>query len=903
MRRRHISWKRSISRTDPIATLRRRNRGASIRSRRVPLTPTERFILTAKITQSRTKRASDIINLETYTPDSHLLISKAAGGEKPYIGAVYRMSPLAGGGGEFSTVVQNVFKAVPDDSVITVSLLVQPDHHAPAAFAKGKVNGGYVVTDLVNRQRRLYEQGIRTGTLADMGMINKRTVYISLAVPCRKADAEVIEQAENLQTEFLTNVRDCGFRDAQKLTPGQVVGTYRQFTDIFNEHGEVQLDQMIDLKYQIYGPDQSFDFSDSKIGVINEDTYCSVVTTKSYPVEPFHGIMNLVSGAPFNKGPTKEGGGQRIETAYILSTTVRVASQRKEWTRMESAIKSRTTAQNFPIKLGVEDTQAKLADLLELKRQVAEDGQKFVYASTNVFLFGRKREEVVRATATVKGTLDKLGFDARAVLGTGLVRLSQILPLNFSSAIANNVDGEAVMASSEVGCLLPVYGDYLGNVNASYPVTGAAYLTRRGSMHYFDPYVSNSNYNGVLAAKSGAGKSFNLQYMIECDLAQGDFVMLFDNGKSSKKFCRSVGGEFNEFGGPDGYRPSLTPFTGLSDDDFDDQQETITSLHIMMAYDGETPDSGARIAANEAVKAAWGKEGNKAETSTVIDCLEKMVEQAQSNPIKNQVITAAANLIPRLKAFVESPTRGPYFRGPSTLNPRSQFTVLELASLGDDDHLKRVVLFCCLNVLMSRVRTIPGRKRIYVDEAQDLFQVPAAAAAMEGLYLKGRKEKLAVWIIVQSLLKIAGFPAGAVILRQSAWKVIMEQEPEEIDAVIAQKVMTAFADDPFFNRLLRSVESRKGFWSESLIMGDKTYEVVRLYVDKFTATLFSSEGDDRDVVLQLMDEGMDVLDAVRKVMGDKKARRTEWFRKILAMCTDHDGLTPNEVINEIKELQ
>lgn len=86
-------------------------------------------------------------------------------------------------------------------------------------------------------------------------------------------------------------------------------------------------------------------------------------------------------------------------------------------------------------------------------------------------------------------------------------------------------------------------------------------------------------------------------------------------------------------------------------------------------------------------------------------------------------------------------------------------------------------------------------------------------------------------------------------------------------------------------------------------MGDKTYEVVRLYVDKFTATLFSSEGDDRDVVLQLMDEGMDVLDAVRKVMGDKKARRTEWFRKILAMCTDHDGLTPNEVINEIKELQ
>jgi conjugal transfer ATP-binding protein TraC len=843
-----------------------------------------------------------MIQLETYTPDSHLLISKAPGNEKPYIGAVYRMSPLAGGGGEFSTVVQNVFKAVPDDSVITVSLLVQPDHDAPATFAKGKTHGGHVVRDLVSRQRDLFKDALSAGALEDMGMLNTRTVFVSLAVPARKVDGDVIEQSESLQSEFHTNLRDCGFTDARKLTPGQVVGAYRQFADIFNQHGEVQLDEMIDLKYQIFGPDQSFDFADKRIGVINDNTYCSVVTTKSYPENPFHGIMNLVSGAPFNKGPTKEGGGQRIETAYILSTTVRVASQRKEWTRMESAIRSRTTVQNFPVKLGVEDTQAKLKDLLELKRQAAEDGQKFVYASTNVFLFGRKREEVIRAAATVKGTLDKLGFDSREVLGTGLVRFAQTLPLNFSSTIADKLDGEAVMASSEVGCLLPVYGDYLGNVNGSYPLTGAAYWTRRGQMHYFDPFISNSNYCGVLAAKSGAGKSFNLQYMIETDLAQGAYVMLFDNGKSSKKFCRSVGGEFNEFGNA-GFRPSLNSFTGLSDDEFDEQQETITSLHIMMAYDDEAPDPGARIAVNEAVKAAWGKEGNQAETATVIECLQSIVEQAHENPIKNQVVTAAANLIPRLRAFVESPTRGPYFRGPSTLNPRAQFTVFELGSLGDDEHLKRVVLFCCLNVLMSRVRSIDGRKRIYVDEAQDLFKVASAADALEGLYLKGRKEKLSVWIIIQSLLKISTFPAGEVILRQSAWKVIMAQEPEEIDAVIDRKVMTAFAEDAYFNKLLRSVESRKGFWSESLIMGDKTYEVVRLYVDKFTNTLFSSEGDDRDVVLKLMDEGMDVLDAVRKVMGDKKAKRSEWFRKIFAMCRDHDGLTTSEVFKEMQELE
>jgi conjugal transfer ATP-binding protein TraC len=857
--------------------------------------------LTATTQKLKTCPASDFVNLETYTSDTNLVISKAEA-EKPYVGAVYRMSPLAGGGGEFSTVVQNIFKAVPDDSVIQVSLVVHPDHDAAETFAKGKVHGGHIVQDLIARHTKLVGSALSVGSLKDMPILNKRSVVISLAIPSKRVEDEALENAEHLQTEFLSNLRDCGFTDAEVLDANKLVGVYRLFADIFERQKDVELDQLVDLKYQIFGPDQTFDFRDSRIGIFNETTHCTAITCKSYPENPFHGIMNLVSGAPFNKGPTKEGGGQRIETPYILSTTVRVANQRKEWTRMESAIKSRSVAQNFPIKLGVEDSNAKLKDLLELKKQAAEDGNKFVYVNTNVFLFGRTREQVVRAAATVKGTLDKLGFDARQVRGNGLVRWAQTLPLNFSLNIAKKLNGEAVMAASEVGCLLPVYGDFLGNVSQRFSTTGAAYITRRGSAHYFDPFVSNSNYCGTLVAESGAGKSFNLQYMILCDLAEGTNVVLFDNGGSSKKFCHAVGGEYNEFGGSTGYRPSLTPFTGLSDDEFDAQQETITALLVMMAYDEEKPDSGARIAANEAVKAAWGQKGNEAEIPTVIDCLARIVESGAENKVPNQVVLAAANLIPRLKAFVESPTRGVYFRGPSTLDPKKQLTVFELASLGDDEHLKRCVLFCCLNVLMTRIKSVSGRKRIYVDEAQDLLKVPSAADAMEGLYLKGRKAKLAVWIIVQSLLKVSTFPAGAVILRQSAWKVIMAQKTEEIDAVVAEKVMTAFGDDPYFGRLVKSVETSKGFWSEMLIMGEKTYEVARLYVDKFTATLFSSEGDDRDVVFKLMEEGMDVIDAVNKVMGDTKSRRTEWMKKFLSMCTDHDNLTPNEIINELKQL-
>lgn len=859
--------------------------------------------MTAITPKVRRSPASNLINLETYTSDTDLVISKAPGPERPFVGAVYRMSPLSGGGGEFSTVVQNVFKAVPDHSVIQVSLLVYPDHDAPEAYLKGKTLGGHVVQDLVRRQAALYRRGLSSGELPDLPGINKRTVYISLAVPHRKADDDAIESSSSLQQEFFTSLRGCGFHDVEQININQLVGVYRQITNIYQPATIPVLDETLDLRYQVFGPDQTFDFRDPRVGVINDDTFCTTVTVKSYPEEPFHGMMNLLSGAPFNKGSVREGGGQRIDGPYMITTTVRVANQRREWTRVESAIRSRQTHQPLPIKLGVEDTQRVLADLQEIKRQCAEDGTKFVHVSTNAFLFARSREAAIRAGASVKGTLDKLGFDGRDVVGTGLVRLAQSLPLNFSTTIADEIAGEAPMASSEVGSLLPVYGDYLGNVTPDFASTGMAYPTRRGTMHYFDSYVSNSNFNGVMAAESGAGKSFSLQARIVAELAEGDHIVLLDNGRSSMKFCAAVGGEYNEFAGSKGWRPSLTPFSHLTDEEFDEQQETITSLLMLMAYDEEDPDPAARIALSEAVKAAWGQKADKAEVFTVISCLETIVSSAAENQIQNQVHVAAANLIPRLRAFVDSPTRGPYFRGQSTLNPRSQFTVFELSGLGDDKHLKRVVLFCCINTLITRNKAIAGRKRIYVDEAQDLFDVESAASAFEGLYLKGRKDAVSVWVIVQSLLKLASFKAGEVILRQSAWKMIMAQKSEEITALIDEKIITAFADDPYFHKLLKSVESRKHFWSEILIMGKDTYEVVRLYVDKFTNALFSSEGAERGDVLRMMDAGVDAIEAVTKVMGDKKARRKEWMRSFVEMCTNHDGLTLREILTELKELE
>ncbi len=849
----------------------------------------------------KTQRASDLIHLDTYIADHHLVVSKAKQ-DKTYIGRAYAMSPLLGGGSEFAEVVLNLFKSVPDDSLMQFNLICEPDHEAADHFARGKTHGSAMVRQLIDQQCNLLRQATKIGWQPDVPLLNRRTLLMSLAMPVRQVDAETIEESMASQEDFLSNIRNCGFYDVRALSASELLGYYAQFVDVFKPAIPIVLDELLELKHQVFGPDHSIDFTNPKVGVFNGDTHCAEVAVKAFPEMGFHGLMNLVTGAPFNKGSTKEGGGQRILTPFIYNTTIRVGQQRKEMERVQRAIKSRLNTKNLPFKLGNEDPVAKLGDLKYVEEQCAKDGEKFVYVSSTAFVFAKTRAQALETSAVLTSTLNKLGFDARQVRHDGVVRWAQALPLNFAPGIADKLACEAIMPLSAAGCLAPVYGDNRGNAQLRSENTGAAFVTRRGSPHFFDPFVSNSNYNGTFVATTGGGKSYLLQYIINCALAEGTNVFLLDNGQTAKKYCNAVGGEFNEFSLREGYRPSLNPFTGLSDEEFNEEQEGITALLLLMAFHDEPVQPGARIAMGEAVRAAHGCKGAAAEIRDVVNALAQTSAQGMEKTERNEVEMAAINLIPRLEAFLRSPSRGTFFSGPGTINTQSQFTVFEMGGLQGDPHLYKCVMFFVLNMLMTRIKKIKGRKLIFVDEALDIFKDPNAGAALAGIYLKGRKDKVGIWVIVQSLVKLAASESGKVILNTSQWKIILAQTAEEIDDLFAQKLLSKHAQDAYFGKLIKSIETQKGVFSELLIACEQYYEAVRLYVDPFTSTLFSSEGDARDAVFDLMAAGMSAVDAIHHIIGNKKKSRIDFLRLALQhVFNDDDKLTAAEVINDVQE--
>ena len=845
----------------------------------------------------RTAPASSMIHLETYTNETRLIVSKADG-DKLMIGRVIEASPMIAGGGDFGVTVNSVIRAAPDNAVIQVSLVSSPDHAGPGKYADCKTHGSRAITALVDRQRRVLEGALDIGWQEDEALLSTRRILISLAVPVSGTSPETIAEAAAKQNDFMSNVRRSGFQDAKVLTAAEVVAVYRWYFKIFGQRSPVVLDELVDLRFQVFGPDQELDFRDPYVGKLAEDTYCAAIAVKTFPELPRSGLMNVATGGIFTDRKVADGGGPRITTPFIFTTTVRVANQRAEGTRVERAIDSRTNKAP-PFKLGREDAQRKLADLKVIQAQCADGEDKYVYVSTTAFVFGHTREQARSAAGVVASHLDKLKFDAREAVNNLPVRLAQTLPLNFSPRLAESLQSEALMSSSGCSVVLPLYGDYSGNVPEGADKTGLSLMTRRGQQMCVDIWRAPSPH-GVLVAQTGGGKTVTLEVKILNQLAEGNRVIAIDDGRSLKKFCHSVGGEFIEFGA--GHKPSLNIFSLLtSDEDFEEQEEMISDLVLQICFHNEEVVAGGRIAASEAVKSAWASKGSRADFFTVVEAFESMVRGAAGVGSDNELTLAANTMVPRMKSFLESPARGGYFRGKCSLDVHARFTVFEMASLGES-HLKKCVLFFVTNAIMSRLRLLPGRKMIVIDEAKDTLKDAGAANVVAGIYRKGRKDQVAIWVVFQDLLEALKLPAVELIFSQSYWKWMLYQDAAAINTLVEKRLLGKFVDDKFYVELLKSVHTIKGRYSEIMVQSGECYEVGRLFLDRFTLTLLDSEGPSRERIFQLMNDGVDVVDAVESVIGEGGERRRRWIGEFVAELQNAQGMSRDEVLEAVREV-
>lgn len=852
----------------------------------------------------KTSGMSSLIDIESY--QGELIIQANPRRSSYLIGKVYETAPLTGGGGEFASVVENLFKGLPDGSILQCNELCYPDHSVAERFLRGKVSDNPVIQSLIQHQAELFAAAVGEASLPESPLLNVKTVLIAFMVPCGQTDFRTLEAMTQLQDGFLTSLCHSGFALAKALSPGALAGRYRQFTRMYFPWAPVELDPLVEFKEQIFGPRDDLDFTERSIGCFQGESYCAGVAIKHYPHEADMGLMNLVIGAPLqsNKG-TKSGGGTRILTPFIINTTLRIANQDEEQKRVQRAIDSRRHSQATFERLfgfGYESSADKLKDLQYLRENCSRDENKYVYASTNIFLFANDRVLLKTEQKKLKDRLDVLDFAAREVGHDLLPRFANALPMNYSPHM---LKGECLMTASAAATLLPIYGDWQGNAyhgNRS----GVMFVTRRGQPHAFDVSYSQGAFNGYVYGDTGRGKSATMLYLILCELAQGTMVVFFDNSQTGLGLCKAVHGDFLAFTPDCDLTYSLNPFAGVSVKDFEDFEcENIVRLLLLMAYEDGITDEFAGIVMREAVTSAFHHNPMGASIEMVIDSLEQSATQHPLGDRDSKLYQATSNLVPRLKSFMNNQSRSRFFIGNKPLNPSAQFTVFDLKGLDADPHLRRVVMFFLMNISKSKMAKFPGRKLQIVDEAKDVLKVKTEAEAFEGQYAKGRKEGVSTWVITQSPEDLDGKmhdnPCLDKIRSQSDFSILLGLKPNEVEYAFNQNLINKnFASDPYYRTVLSDLSNVKGKYSELLITTDQNYEVVRVYLHKVLLWLFNSNKEHRDVVFPLLDQGRHPLEVYDQLENQGRQQRMRWIGEFV------DNLVGDGLVNKkdlLKEFQ
>lgn len=489
-----------------------------------------------------------------------------------------------------------------------------------------------------------------------------------------------------------------------------------------------------------------------------------------------------------------------------------------------------------------------------------ERGTKFLRIVPIFWTYGNDEIQVSEAMIRARRIWDGEGFVMQEDKGILVPLLQWSLPFGLFDIGSNVslVERHHIAPVDTISTCLPVQGDFAGFGD---PI--ALYVGRKGQLFGIDVFAKGANnQNAFVAAESGAGKSFNINYVIYNYRALGHIIRIIDIGRSYEKATKLFGARYLDFA--EDSDVNLNPFTNIVDPEFD--VPVIAPIVAQMAY-----SSGASLPTEVdmnlikmGVRWAYENEGTEADIDTVHHFLTEFSKIGGSDSLEIQ--ESARKLAFNLQQFTSTGVFGRFFNGRSTFNiANDDFCVLELDSLKPRPDLFRVVTMQVINAVTQELYLSDrSRKRmIFFDEAyQFLGQAGHIERVIEEGYRRARKYGGSFWVITQSILDTKAWGSvGQVILNNSAFKFYMESG--DFEKARAEKLIDI---DDFTMNILKGLKTKKPHYSEIFMDTPFGKGVGRLLVDPFSYYVFTSSAEEVSEIETMVDGGTSYENAIRNMV-------------------------------------
>ncbi|AEA65759.1 TraC family protein [Burkholderia gladioli] len=538
-----------------------------------------------------------------------------------------------------------------------------------------------------------------------------------------------------------------------------------------------------------------------------------------------------------------DGIGTQIGLPYVLTTTVYIPDQ--------SALSSKFRAKHTLINNQAFGPMLKWVPILAAKKEghdclgaSLDRRQQPVQTSTVLTLFGHSTRELERRTSKIVAFYNSIQTQAYGEQYINVPTFFNQLPLHPSEQSINQTRRFHTMAAEHAAQFLPILGDWQGYGD------GIVLHTRRMKLFFYDVFNKqlNPNFNWVLFAESGAGKSFLVQAMIRDYLSRGVRIYIIDKGQSHTKLVTINGGQVIRF-----HRHSnicLNPFTKVVEIE-DDIGMLSAIIGKMASPRSQLPDHfESRIM--QAIMSVWADMGPDMTPNDVYIWLNKQHEDEH-----------AIELARRLFPFSERGPYGNWFNGVNNLDTNAPIVSIELKDLEDNEMLQEVVLLQVM--LTTQANMFKGddnvEKMMIAEECGDLLKNYYFSKFAAAINSKVRKHRGSMGLIMQNLSQLYQSAFGAEIAASAATKFIMQQQGEAIEQAKDQKWLDLPGGTFELLKGVQTVKGRGGY-SEVAVHAPGGFGIARLVESRFNQVLFETEGLEKTEILGAVERGEDVALAI-----------------------------------------
>lgn len=407
-------------------------------------------------------------------------------------------------------------------------------------------------------------------------------------------------------------------------------------------------------------------------------------------------------------------------------------------------------------------------DLEDLRDQLQQAQEKIFDVGVYITIYGSTIEELDKAESEIKSMLESRLIYVKPALFQQEQGFKSVLPLGRDELAVNSK-----LNSSPLSSIFPfVSFDLTSDKGILYGVN-----RHNASLVLFDRF-SLENYNSVIFAKSGSGKSYATKLEILRTLMFDTEVIVIDPEREYEFLSQTVGGRY--FNISLNSENHINPFDLAAPREDESPADVLRSnivalvgmFRIMLG--GLTPEEDAII--DKAITETYALK------DITIDSNFAEVEPPLLSDFELVLagMQGSESLVQRLSKYTKGSWAG-FINQPTNVDLNKRFVVFSVRDMEDD--LKPVAMYLITHYIWNAVRKNLKKRLLVIDEAWWMMKSDDTASFLYGMAKRGRKYYLGLATITQDVDDFLKSPYGLPMITNSSIQLLLKQSPTTIDTL------------------------------------------------------------------------------------------------------------------------